>query len=215
MTELPGMSVVNGLRLSGPVWGFDPSTLRMAAGILQPGVVKHRSVGLSTRRPDETVIVAASLKTLPAHPVLAMRQVMAVDALVGWLRELDAEHGTPVKIGLEVPMGSTVSFSSFYVIGALYVALGQVWGAGTPRVVEMNPGQWKKAATGAGRVHPHRVPRGLGKVETLAARAETRRRNRAHELARIVEWARSVGYAGGQEDEAAALGVAVAAGLAR
>jgi hypothetical protein len=201
-------SIVEGLRLSGPVWGFDPSTLRMAAGILQPA-------GAVVRGRSSCVTVAASLKTLPAHPVLAMRQVMAVDALVGWLRELDAEHGTPARIGLEVPMGSTVSLSSFYVIGALYVALGQVWGAGTPRVAEMNPGQWKKAVTGAGRVHPHRVPRGLDKAGTLAARAETRRRNREHELARIVEWARSIGYAGGQEDEAAALGVAVAAGLAR
>lgn len=203
VTALPGMSIVDGLRVTAPVWGIDPSTLRMAAAVLKP-----------TRHPDEArlmgvrpTLLATSLLTLQNHRVLAMRQVMAVDSMTHWLRELEAEHGRPAKIGLEVPLGPTVPITSFYVVGALYVAMGEVWGAAAPPVIEINAGQWKLAATGAGRGPMQRVPKGASKTE----RSRIKDANRKAEMARIVAWAQSVGYVGEQEDEAAACGIVVAA----
>jgi hypothetical protein len=188
----------------------DPSTLRFAVGILRPEALEAHGrtwYGLDMR----VASVHTALRTLQASSSLALRQVMAVDTLTDWLRALEAEHGRPEKIGLEIPLGPTVPLESFYVIGAFYVAVGEVWGGGGPEVVGINAGEHKKASTGVGRDHPHRAP----KQASRAQREQVRRQNRRHELDRIVRWAQSIGYAGEQEDEAAALSVAVAVALGR
>lgn len=188
-------------RIPGPVFGFDPGTKRFSAGALMPATA-FTGARLAPAVGAETV-------TLKAHDELPMRQVLAVDVLVGWLRELEARYGLPHLIGLEIPMGANVELPFFYVIGAFYVAIGQTWGARVP-VRTLNPGQWKREATGHG-IAPGaaRAPKGASAGEKRRAAAE----RRAGELARILQWAKDIGYTGESVDEAAGLGVAVAVAL--
>lgn len=179
------------------VVGIDLSTLRASAGILAPGAGGF--LAPSKRSMVRTPVLSWSTRTLTTHEHLAYRNVLAVDALVYWLREIEADHGVPTRLALEVPLaGGKTPLPSFWMVGALYVAIGQVWGSRVP-VREWNPPQWKKRATGVGST---RV-------------GQTAAQRRKHEKARLMVWARDVmGYTGGLEDEVDGIGVAVAEALA-
>lgn len=197
-------------RIPAPVFGFDPGTRRFAAGVLQPRLVKHRHIGSAGRDVDwGTPAVHAETVTLKQHDELPFRQVLAVDILVGWLRELEARYGRPGLIGLEVPMGAKVKLEFFYVLGAFLVAVGQTWGAGIP-VRDLNPGEWKATATGHG-IAPG-APRAK-KGATIAENKAAAKARREGELARVLQFARDLGYTGESVDEAAGIGVAVAVAL--
>jgi hypothetical protein len=191
-------------RIPAPVFGFDPGTRRFAAGVLKP-----ERPPISPMKPWPVPRVYAETVTLKQHDELPFRQVLAVDVLVGWLRELDARYGRPGLIGLEVPMGNKVKLEFFYVLGAFLVAVGQVWGAGIP-VRDLNPGEWKATATG------HGIAPGAPRAKKGATVAEKRAADKARregELGRILEWAQHLGYSGESFDEAAGIGVAVAVAL--
>lgn len=187
--QLDGMGPLDRLqgRLPAPVFGFDPGTKRFAAGVLTP-----------LRNPDRPVRPFGETVTLKQHDHLGMRQVLAVDVLVGWLRELEARYGQPGLIGLEMPMGSNVELPFFFAIGAFYVAVGQTWGAAVP-VRTLTPTSWKKTATG------HGIAPGAMKLAPKV--------RRAGELARVLRFAKDAGYTGESVDEAAGIGVAVAVAL--
>lgn len=193
--QLAGVNRFAELRLRSPVWGLDPSTKRMAAGILVPTHVGR----LARRRGDGDAPAAVwSSRTMMEAPKLAFRQILAVDVMAGWFRQLEADHGRPGAIGIEKPMGKLVPLPSFYMVGAIYCAIGEVWGGDAPEVIELAAQEWKKAATGHG--YAPGLPRSMGKAE-----------KRRIELQRLVDWAAEVcGYTGASDDEAAGLGVAVA-----
>lgn len=190
-------------RLRGPVVGIDPSTKRMAACIIEPvGMLEDgRWVSDSTREPWDGPRSRAVwvTRTLPEHTSPALRHVMAADVLSDMLARIEADHGLPLAVGLEIPYAGThTPLVSFYIIGALLVAMGDAWGARVP-LVEWSAGGWKAPATGSGGTRP--------KGESKTAR-------RRREKARVVTWAQDVlGYRGTVDDEADAAGVAVATGL--
>lgn len=198
--QLAGVNRFEELRLLEPVWGLDPSTKRMAAGILVPTFDVERGPKQATLRKAWAPAAAWSSRTMPASPVLAFRQIMAVDAMAAWFRELAANHGRPGAIGIEKPMGKTVPLPSYYLVGAIYCAIGEVWGGDAPLVLELAAQEWKLAATGYG--YAPGLPRSMPKPE-----------KRRIELARLVQWATDAcSYGGESDDEAAGLGVAVATG---
>lgn len=184
---LEGLGPPANLRLRDAVLGIDPSTLRMSAGILVPD---------GTGQPE----CRWSTVTLQRHDNIANRQALAYPAIVGWLRELEASYGPFQAVGLEEPLArGTVHRSSFYVIGVLLAAIGEVlYGV---ELVTWEPMGWKLAATGSG--YAPGLPRSASKAAKRKA-----------ELARLEQWARDAcGWTGTVQDESAGLGIATATGV--
>jgi Holliday junction resolvasome RuvABC endonuclease subunit len=185
---LEGLGPPASLRLREPVLGIDPSTLRMSAGVLEPRV--HMSPAASW-----------STVTLQRHENLARRQILAYDAIRGWLQRLEANWGPFGHVAVEEPMvgARTVHVSSFYVIGVLLAAIGDA--CPEAEVVTFPPPRWKLLATGKGYAP------GLPKTASRSAK-------RTAELARIEQWARDAcGWTGTVGDESAGLGIATALGV--
>lgn len=200
-TQFEGLGPLDRLAgLRGVVVGIDLSTRRAAASLILP-----LSTSGGTRRGGHPIPagleMAWSTVTIPQAEHRAYSMVLAVDALADWLQKIEADYGLPARVGLEVPLaGPRTPIVSFYMLGAFYVALGEVWGSRVP-VNEWGVGTWKLRATGSG-YRP-----GLAPSATKAAK-------RAAEKARIGLWAREAcGYPGTMEDEQDATGVAVAEAL--
>lgn len=192
---LPGLAPPASLRLAVPVWGLDTSTVRMSCAALIPHPVRDGGPVL-----PGPYLVCDTL-SLPRGTNLAARQAAAVRAMVPWLDGLLNRWGMPGVIGYEAPLaGTKTPLPSFYVVGALLVAIGEVFDS-TVQVEGWSPGEWKLAATGQGYI------RGLSK-------STPRDEKRRAEKARLLAWARDVaGYVGELEDEADAVGVVTATGV--
>jgi hypothetical protein len=185
--------------LDGPVWGVDPSTLRMSFGAVIPeyalAVPPHEPARVMTTAPPEIRWATVSLP----------RKVEPISAWLGlsfeWIRieifERAREWGEPALVLVEEPFGGggkpgqkkarTVHPTSNRMLGVLLAALGSAFGHRV-RVELVHPNSWKLAAMGKGR--------GSAKPPEY------------------LEWAREVaGYSGELEDEAAAIGIATAAGV--
>jgi hypothetical protein len=138
---LPGVAVPPfGLPLTEPVWGIDPSTLRIAVGIVAPGDV-----------------VRWATRSLPsATTPLALRYSGAARALVPFFRELTELYGMPARLVVEEPFGSgqrTVHPSSNRMLGVTLACAGQVLGLQTV-VSLVKPNTWKSIACGNGAIDP-------------------------------------------------------------
>lgn len=126
---LPGLAPPASLRLPGPVWGFDLSTVRVSLGMIGPGAPEWNTL------------------SLPKGSNLWTRQAEAVRELQHWLRIY--AFAPPVLAGFEAPLaGGHTPLPSFYLVGAFLAA----WGAVFPMVelVAFSPGEWKLKATGLG-----------------------------------------------------------------
>lgn len=166
------------LRLGDPVWGIDPSTLRVSVGILEPRALaaptlSWRTCSLPRKSPDPARWFAGAL-----------------GVLVPFFRGLVDAYGVPILVDVEEPFagGKTrVHPSSNRMIGVILAALGHVLGAqAESRLVQ--PNVWKSRGLG----------QGFGTCTPAVYTA----------------WARDVaGYTGELEDEAAAIGIATAAGV--
>jgi hypothetical protein len=172
--------------LERPVWGIDPSTLRVSLAIIAPGIVGGEPM------------IGVRTQPLPQNlPNQARRFWLAYRALVPFFNQAVVEVGDPVLVLLEEPFGGggkpgqksarTVHPSSNRMLGVILAALGQALGLDTG-IELIQPNSWKRLAMGPGR--------GAAKpVEYLG-------------------WAQSeAGYSGVLEDEAAAIGIATAAGV--
>lgn len=159
--ELPPAS----LRLSQGVWGFDPSTVRMSVAVVQRGLEHVDTLSLPRARDNHR------------------RYSVARRALEPFVAEL-ASRFPPSHVFVEQPFAKSkhVHPSSYFVIGALLCALGDVLPAQC-EIRLIDPMSWKSRALGKGR--------GFARPDEYMA------------------WAREVaGYRGVIEDEAAAVGVA-------
>lgn len=141
---LPGvLSPPASLILQEPVWGADPSTLRVATGVLSPGG-SGAGTGLSW-----------AIRSLGTSPDPARRCSGALTVLIAHYRMLVAEHGTPILVWVEEPFGggkATVHPSSQRMLGVVLAALGFVLGIEAV-VALVGPQSWKRQALGAGRGH--------------------------------------------------------------
>lgn len=203
MTTMQLVHPLEGVRLLGPVFGFDLSTKQLAAGIVIPTIVKGGSVGPSTSlspMPGAPVF-RWEAKTIVQHPHAAMQAVMAVDTTTAWLADMEARYGQPGRIGIEIPAaGERTPLVLLYMVQTLLTSIGEQWGAVVP-VEQIRIGAWKKPATG------HGYAPGLPRSASKSAR-------RKAEKARLLEWAQSsLGYTGLNENEVDGLGVAVATAL--
>ena len=169
--------------LTAPVWGVDPSTLRMSFAAVIP-YTGHPQ--LASGRPAvewSTVSLPRKVEPLSAWFGLAFQWTC------DHVRELRAEWGEPALVLVEEPFAggqARVHPSSNRMLGVLLAALGYM----LPRcdVQLVHPNVWKKEGLGAGR--------GAAKP------------------AEYLAWAREIaGYTGDLEDEAAAIGIATAAGV--
>lgn len=164
---LPGLGVLAGLDAEQlPVWGIDPSTVRMSVGILLPD---------GTAR-AETLSLPSGTDT---H-----RFSRAYEELYPFLSGL-ARVRPPRAVSVEQPFakGRNVPPVSQQMVGVLMAAVGAVLPA-TP-IDLISPPSWKARALGKGH--------GMAKPPEYLAWAQ-----------------QELGYAGSLEDEAAALGIAVA-----
>lgn len=202
---LPGLGPPASLRLPVPAWGIDTSTLRMSCAGLLP-LSEADAIARGMEAVTGLAPAASGPKlvwdtlSLPTLKHLAARQAAAVRVMCPWLARLEERWGRPEVIGYEAPLaGGNTPLPSFYVVGALLVAIGEVF-EGSVALDPWSPSEWKKVATGAGYI------RGLPKA---MPKAEKRRA----EKARLVEWAQGVGYTGELDDEADSVGVATATGV--
>lgn len=180
---LPGLNLPGALLTTQrAVLGVDPSTRRMSAAVLVP----------AAERELHGTFVVSTLSLPQPERDEALRLALAQAAMVSWLGEL-LTRWEPEVVAVESPFahGRLVPVESFHVIGVLLAVLG-TYGA---RVVRLNPGQWKRAALGAG----------FGGVKKP-------KRGEAFEYA-VLTWARAAGYLGSLDDEADAMGIAAAAGV--
>jgi hypothetical protein len=185
---LPGLQPAFSIEIPGEVWGIDPSTLRMSVSRVGAGGV-----------------IDVATCSLVRADWLPLRQARAFQTLRSFFGVLRGRWGHPLAVGVEAPLtGGTTPLASFYVIGAMYAALGEALAGtrgtfGGPEIVEFNPPQWKRAATGMG----------YGRFEKSLSKAK----RRELEKQRLLEWAWTVGYTGRLSDEADACGVGVATAL--
>lgn len=126
--------------------------------------------------------------SLPRLGTDPRRFAAALDVLEPWLTRLLSEWGCPSHVFVEQPFaqGRNVRPSGQHMVGTVLCALGHTLPLGVT-VGMCGPSEWKAGAIGRGH--------GFDKPEQYFA------------------WARSVGYTGQIEDEAAALGVATFAGI--
>jgi len=137
--RLPGVDQVPNPR--GTVWGIDPSTRRVAVGVIEPDDYPGH---------DEPRVHVHTLSMPTGH--FAHRLAHGHANLLAWLPRVAARYGTPISVLVEEPMGATMSRvhpSSQRALGVLLSALS----ATLPRT-EIDlcvPGTWKARSVGHGR----------------------------------------------------------------
>jgi hypothetical protein len=140
LVDLPPRS----LRLRAPVWGVDPSTLRISVGIVGAGdgppAVSWHTVSLPMKK--------------HAHSAAGW-YAGCLRVILPFLKELIAEHGVPAMVWVEEPFAhgkNKVHPSSNRMLGVLLAALGMLIGLDT--VMELvGPMTWKALALGQGWGH--------------------------------------------------------------
>lgn len=170
-----------GLELPGVVWGLDPSTLRLSAGVIVP-------------EPSTGAYVHWQTCSYSQAGGMERRLASALGSLLPFLTDLRNECGTPMAVYLEQPFAGGDKPDkktgkvlrphphSYYFVGVVLCALGHLF-ADVP-VTMIDPATWKAQAMGKGRGHAK-------KEEILA-------------------WAQGVGYTGLLQDEADAIAIATA-----
>jgi hypothetical protein len=171
----------HGLSLPGPVWGLDPSTHRLSAGIVcMPGDTFHWQTCSYSQAGTMEARLARGLG----------------DLLRFFVQLRDECGGRPHGIFLEEPFGGMERFNpatkkkelvkphpnAFYFVGLVRCALGHLFAE--PEVQLIGPPSWKSKA--------------LGEGHGFAKKPE------------IMQWAQEIGYTGMLEDEADAIGIATA-----
>lgn len=184
--------------LSGPVWGCDPSSLRMSFAAVVPPMRWLAGEAAGEAIPGAPVTVTWSTVSLPRKTELqSWWFALCYRAIVGEVAELAERWGRPDLVLVEEPFGGggkpgdkkprTVHPTSNRMLGVLLAGLGHVFGM-TVDVQLISPMSWKALALGKGGGHA--------------------------KPAVYLEWARTAaGYTGELEDEAAAIGIATAAGV--
>lgn len=207
---MSGQAVLPGLNLppasltpENAIWGIDPSTRRMSVAVLVPVAARER-LGVT--------VVVDTLSLPQPEKNEALRLAEAQAAMVPWLGGLLATW-RPEVVVVESPFahGRLVPVESFHVIGVLLAVLG-TFGV---RVERLNPGQWKKAAMGAGaggtKKPPVKCPRRGGHdFRVVGDAVECSKCGAAYG---VLTWARAAGYDGYSWDEADAIGLATAGGV--
>lgn len=187
--ELPGLE--RGLPVLPAherVWGIDADTKRVSVAGLRAAIFAG---DLSSRLDWRT-------RSLPQSGPAHIRQSRSLEGLLVLVHGLKQDWGVPTRVLIEDPFAASAQALTAQqrAMGVLLAALGLELGLGVD--VRFAPPQtWKLAATGVGR----------GNFE---GSKEERRRQ---EKARLMGWARTVGYTGDLQDEADACGVAVAAAV--
>jgi hypothetical protein len=197
MTDtLPGLAPPASLRIPSPVWGVDPSTKRMAfAALIPPGLdveIQHDIEDV-----ERAPVLRWATISLPEHKAQHVRFAAWAGRIGHFVEACRDEWGYPALIAVEQPFSSSHQTEpvSYMALTCLLVALGLR--VPEAEVQVMPPQSWKKKATGVGS-----TGHGL-----------TQNERRKAEKARLMEWARSVGYLGQSQDEADACGIATAAGV--
>jgi hypothetical protein len=197
MTDtLPGLAPPASLRIPSPVWGVDPSTKRMAfAALIPPGLTAELAFDID--HPERAPVLRWATISLPEHKAQHVRFAAWAGRIGQFVEACRDEWGYPALIAVEQPFSSSHQTEpvSYMALTCLLVALGLR--VPEAEVLVMPPQSWKKKATGVGS-----TGHGL-----------TQNERRKAEKARLMEWARSVGYLGQSQDEADACGIATAAGV--
>lgn len=176
----PSLQPPHGLTLPGPVWGLDPSTVRLSVGIVD------------AHGPEDLLLLWHTVSYSTAGG-MDRRLAAALGELLRELTELRNRYGKPMAVFLEEPFGGSDNPGkggkiikphphSFYFVAVVLCALGHLF-SDVP-VTMIAPTTWKAKAMGQGHGH--------------AKKPE------------IMEWAHAVGYTGALEDEADAIGIATA-----
>lgn len=205
VAALPGVNTPPwSLEPERAVIGVDPSTRRMSAAVLVP---------YNQRDSHAFVVSTLSLPQLDGNESrrLALQQTEIVPWMGGLLARWDPEGvviETPFAFGRQVPS------ESFHVIGILLAVIGQF----DVRVARMGPGEWKRAALGAGngglKKPTGKCPKG-GKHTWPFARVygDGGCLKCGEPAYGVLTWARAAGYDGTLWDEADAVGIATAGGV--
>lgn len=203
----PALQPPHGLILSGPVWGLDPSTQRLAAAVLHP---RFRPVPQPPAAfgPGDWIPVDAEFgkeayvavdwrtQSYSQSGTMEARLARGLGELLRFFTKLRDDYGAPHGIYLEEPFGGMEKFNpktkkkelvkphpnAFYFVGLVRCALGHLFAE--PEVQLIGPPAWKAKALGTGH--------------GFAEKPE------------IMRWAQAVGYTGALEDEADAIGIATA-----
>lgn len=172
----------HGLILPGPVWGLDPSTLRLSACVLQArdgfplGQFAWHTQSYSRAGAEQTQLARG------------------LGELLRFFAKLRDDYGRPHGIYLEQPFAGSDKPNpktgkvhrppvvSYYYVALVLCALGHLFAE--PEVQMIGPSTWKSKAMGTGQGFADK-----------------------HEIFR---WAQSVGYTGALQDEADAIGIATA-----
>ena len=176
----------HGLILPGPVWGLDPSTVRLSACVLHPRL----------RPPDEEPHVAVVWRTQSYSRAGAEQSQLArgLGDLLRFFTKLRDEFGRPAAIYLEQPFAGSDKPNpktgkvhrppvvSYYYVALVLCALGHLFAE--PEVQMVGATTWKSKALGTGH--------------GFADKPE------------VMRWAQGVGYTGNLQDEADAIGIATA-----
>lgn len=129
--RLPGLDQIP--EVTAAVWGIDPSTKRIAVGLVLP---EHR--------------MRVHTLSLPTGN-LAYRLAGMHRDLMDWLPKLARHYGMPAHVLVEEPMGKTMSQvhpNSQRAVGVLLAALGGTLACPIELCV---PGTWKARSVGHGR----------------------------------------------------------------
>lgn len=180
-TLSPSLQPPHGLELPGPVWGLDPSTLRLAVGVVNAHGPGELQLGFHT----------TSYSTAGG---MDRKLAAALRSLLHDLTDVRNLYGRPMAVYLEQPFAGGDKPDkktgkilrphphSYYFVAVVLCALGHLF---TDVPVEMiDPGTWKAKAMGAGKGHAQKPE--------------------------IMAWAQSIGYTGTLQDEADAIGIATA-----
>jgi Holliday junction resolvasome RuvABC endonuclease subunit len=127
------------LRLREPLYGIDPSTLRVAVAVLIPNG-------------DEAPAMRFDILSLPRVDGPA-RMGAAFRSLEPWFRDLEERWGTPRHVFVEQPFakGRNVHPSSQQMVGVVLAAVGVA--VPSARLGLIAPASWKMRALGEGHGH--------------------------------------------------------------
>jgi hypothetical protein len=191
----PSLRPPHGLSLPGPVWGLDPSTLRLSAAVVRPGEFVPLSASAESDPRCGAPGVGVFWATCSYSQAGSMERRLAagLGELLRFLADLRNRRGAPAGIYLEEPFGGSDKPGpggriikphphAFYFVGLVRCALGHLFAQ--PEVQMISPSTWKARALGTGH--------------GFAKKPE------------IMQWAHEIGYTGNSEDEADALGIATA-----
>lgn len=137
----PSLRPPHGLSLPGPVWGLDPSTLRLSAAVVAPEGIWWATCSYSQAGTMERRLAAG------------------LGELLRFLADLRDRHGAPHGVYLEEPFGGSDKPGAggriikphphaFYFVGLVRCALGHLFAQ--PEVQMISPSTWKAKALGSG-----------------------------------------------------------------